>query len=382
MKQRVLHVIDHTNSGGAQVVIRNMVRTLKDQFSFAVAVLGNSGMYSHAYEALDIPVFGLGTQGSQWNPSSVMNLVRTICRERFDLVHTHLFKANILGTIAAKWTARKTILHDHSGVYPQTLKYHISNGLVRSSYIYAYRYALSQCDQVLVYTQEDVRSYLELYSIDPHKITVLPNGVDLDEFSPLAKHKGGGPVRQELGLLPETDLVVMVARLIPKKDWLTFLQVAQQVQQQSDQFCGFLIVGSGQEEKRLREYVSAHRLEHVFFLGHRNDVPSLLQQADVFLLTSRHEPFGIVVVEAMAAGCPIVATRSGGPESILTDGVDGLLGDAGDVQGLTNHVIQLLRNKALGERLACGARQTVLNRYSAETVATRMAFIYEEVLNQ
>ena len=84
----------------------------------------------------------------------------------------------------------------------------------------------------------------------------------------------------------------------------------------------------------------------------------------------------------MAAGCPIVATRSGGPESILTDGVDGLLADAGDVQGLTNHVIQLLRNKALGERLACGARQTVLNRYSVETVATRMADIYGEVLKQ
>ncbi len=382
MKHRVLHVIDHTGSGGAQVVIRNMVRTLKDRFSFAVAVLGNPGKYSDAYEALGIPVLTLANQGNQWNPSSLGRLFDTIRRERFDLVHTHLLKASILGTIAAKWAGTRTILHDHSGVYPQTLKYHISNGLVRSSYTYAYRYAVSHCDKVLVLTQEDVRSYLELYSIDPHKITVLPNAVDLEEFSPPPEHQKGGSLHQELGLSAKTRLVVMVGRLDPKKDWLTFLHVARQVQQQSDQSCGFLIVGSGLEEQRLREYVSAHKLERVYFLGNRDDIPSMLHQADVFLLTSQRESFGIAVLEAMAAGCPVVATRSGGPESILTDGVDGLLAEVGDVHGLTNHVIQLLRDKTLRQRLAHSARQTVINRYSLENVATRTAGIYGEVLKQ
>ena len=135
MKHRVLHVIDHTNSGGAQVVIRNIVRALTDHFSFAVAVIGNPGKYSEAYEALGIPVLTLANQGTRWNPSSLRRLFDTIRRERFDLVHTHLLKANILGTIAARWAGTRTILHDHSGVYPQTLKYHISNGLVRNCYM-------------------------------------------------------------------------------------------------------------------------------------------------------------------------------------------------------------------------------------------------------
>ncbi len=382
MKHRVLHVIDHTGRGGAQVAIRHILYTLKDQFSFAIAVLGNSGLYSHAYETLGIPVYTLGRQGNRWNPSPVVGLINTIRRERFDLIHTHLLKANILGTVVASWTGSRTILQDHSGVYPHTLKYHVSNGLVRNSYIYAYRYALSQCDQVLVPTQEDIRSYLELYAIDLHKITVSPYGVDFDEFSSPTKHQGGGSLHQELGLSADADLVVMVGRLDPKKDWLTFLQVAHQVQQQSDHSCGFLIVGSGPEEQRLREYVRTHKLERVFFLGNRDDIPSLLHQADVYLLTSQRESFGISVLEAMAAGCPVVATRSGGPESILTDGVNGLLTEVGDVHGLTHHVIQLLRDKALRQRLAHSARQTVLNRYSLENVATRTAKIYEEILEQ
>jgi glycosyltransferase involved in cell wall biosynthesis len=233
---------------------------------------------------------------------------------------------------------------------------------------------------VLVLTQEDVRSYLELYAIDPNKITVLPNAVDLNEFSFHAEYQAGRSVQQELGLSANTRLVVMVGRLDPKKDWLTFLQVARQVQQQSDQSCGFLIVGSGPEEQRLREYVRAHKLERVFFLGNRDDIPSLLHQADVFLLTSQRESFGIALLEAMAAGCAVVATRSNGPESILTAGVNGLLAEVGDVHGLTNHVIQLLRDKTLRQRLAHSARQTVSDHYSAETVATRMADIYANVL--
>ena len=175
---------------------------------------------------------------------------------------------------------------------------------------------------------------------------------------------------------------MMVARLDPQKDWITFLETARLVQEQMDQCCGFLVVGSGPEEQRLQDYAAARNIGRVFFLNHRGDVPSLLHQADVFLLTSRREPFGIVVLEAMAAGCPVVATRSDGPNTILTDGVDGLLADVGDVQGLANHVIALLQDDGFARKLVQTARKTVANHYSLEVVSTRMANIYREVLEQ
>jgi hypothetical protein len=98
---RVLHVIDHTGDGGAQIVIRDLVRALKDRYAFSVAVLGRSDHFSDDYEALGIPVYKLGDRYNRWNPAPIAALINLIRRERFDLIHTQLFKSNILGTIAA-----------------------------------------------------------------------------------------------------------------------------------------------------------------------------------------------------------------------------------------------------------------------------------------
>src|SRR5262245_62301357 len=119
---RVLHVIDQTGDGGAQVVIRDLIRILRSRFTFGVAVLGKSGHFSEDYAALGIPVYKLGDRRNRWDPSPMLALMDVIRRERYDLIHAQLFKSNILGTLAAKLTGRKTILHDHIGIYPQSLR--------------------------------------------------------------------------------------------------------------------------------------------------------------------------------------------------------------------------------------------------------------------
>jgi len=382
MKQHVLHVIDHTGSGGAQVVIHNLMRAMKDRFSFAVAVLGASGQFTQAYEALGIPVFVLGDGRSRWNPWPMLKLIKTIRREQFDLIHAHLFKSCILGAIAATCTGRRIILHDHTGIYPQSPHHYFSNVVVRYSYLLAYECALHLCDRAIVLTPATAQSYLQHYRVDPQKIAVLPNAVDVQQFSQANEYYGAGSLRAALGLSADTRLVVMVGRLEREKDWWTFLRVARRVRQESGHCCAFLAIGSGSEEILLRDYARNQGLEHVFFLGHRNDVPALLRQADVFLLTSRYEPFGIALVEAMAAGRAVVATRSGGTQNIVTDGVNGLLAPVGDVRCLANHVLSLLRDDGFRQGLAQRARQTVSERYRLDTMAARLAHIYSEVLQQ
>jgi glycosyltransferase involved in cell wall biosynthesis len=383
MMPRVLHVIDHTADGGAQVVVHQFIRELRGRFDFAVAVLGRSGRFSGAYEALGVPVFALGTRGSRWNPLPIVPLVGVIRQNKFDLVHTHLFKANIIGTIAAKWAGARTILHDHWGVDPKTLKYHIPNRTMRRIYNEIYRYALKFCDRTLVLTEEDLRLYLKYYSFESAKITILPNAVDSSALnSPDNLSSGTLLIRDQLGLPADTRLVVMIARLEPEKDCLTFLRVAQRVKEKLKQSCAFLVVGSGSEEQTLRNYVKTHSLSGIFFLGYRDDVPVLLRQANVFLLTSQFERFGIVVLEAMAAGCPVVATRSGGPQSIITHAVDGLLAEVGDVECMADHVVRLLHDTAFSRELVTRARQTVSQRYSSQKTVQRLIEIYSEVLER
>jgi glycosyltransferase involved in cell wall biosynthesis len=376
----VLHVIDHTATGGAQVVVGYLLRSLMDQFRFSVAVLGQIGEFSQAYRQLGVPVFESPRWQGRWNPLPFLALPGIIDRQSIDLIHTHLFKAPIVSAVVGKLKRRRVVVHDHTGMYPQSLQHTALKPLVRDLYVRCYRRALGWCDRVLVLTAADLACYSRCYPEVAGKTTVLPNAVDLARYQ--LSHDAHAPcsVREELGLSSKTRIVLMVGRLDPRKDWLTFLKVAQQVQLESRQPCAFLVVGSGAEEAELRQFVQTHNMGGVFFLGYREDVASLLAQADVFLLTSKREGFGIVLLEAMAAGCPVVATRSGGPDSVITHGMDGLLADVGDVSGLAYHTLALLREAELHARVARQARLTVAKCYSLKAVAARMAGLYREVL--
>jgi glycosyltransferase involved in cell wall biosynthesis len=382
MKPRILHVIDHTQEGGAQVALLNLLPVLADRFSFSVAVLGNSGRFSAAYQARGIPVLKLGRNGCRWSLASGCRLPEVIRSEQIDLVHSHLFKANVLGPLAAMATGRSFIVHDHSDTLPEALRVrpYFSNRLVRYGYLLLYRYSLRRSALSIVLSTETRDSYERLYAVESQKLAVLPWGIDVRQFNRASSVHRQGSLRQQLGLPDATKLVLGVGRLEPEKDWRTFLDVAAKVSKSYTEPCTFVVVGSGSQEAELQEFTRTRGLRQVLFLGYRVDVPDLLREADVFLLTSRAESFAIVVLEAMAAECPVVATRCGGPSSILTDGVDGFLADVGDVQRLASHVTRLLGDKSLRTGIGQLALKTVAERYSAETVASGIADIYRSVL--
>lgn len=381
MTARILHVIDHTGPGGAQVVVYNLLRALCDRFSFGVAVLGEAGSYSAEYRALGVPVYELGRGHSRWNPASLTALIRCVRAEQFDLVHTHLFKSAVLGALAARWTARRCVLHDHTGVYPDSLEVYIPNRLARRLYLLAYRGALKVCQQVLVLTPGMLQAYAQTYPADRRKFMLLPNAIDVDRADKIDALQGRS-IREELGLPPAAKLIVMVGRLEYEKDVKTFLRVAQQVALNASTAYAFLIAGSGGEEQNLRQYAGRLRLDNVFFLGYRQDVPALIRQSDALLLTSRREPFGLVILEAMAAGCPVIATRSGGPEAIITDGVNGLLADVGDVRGLVHGLRRLTHDETLRNRLIAAARRLVRDQYTLAAMANRLAEVYDAHIGQ
>lgn len=381
MRPKILHVIDHTEEGGAQVVVRQLIENLGKEFAFSVAVLGRSGRFSEVYERLGVRVVEIGHGRNRWNLFSIIELVHIIRSGGYDLVHTHLLKSNILGIFAARWAGRKVLLHDHSSVSPQLMKFYFRSPPLRYIYLLLHRFSLHICHRVIVLTPAAKTFSHVNYSVELGKITVVPNGVD---FRQLSDQKTGvtKSVRSVLGLTPDTRLVLMVGRLEPEKDWMTFLKVAQYVPKLTDLKYAFLIVGVGSQEGYLRLFTAENELDNVYFLGYRNDILRLLSFADVFLFTSRFEPFGIVVLEAMMVGCPVVAARSGGPESILTHEFTGLLAEVGDVEALAKEVVRLMQDRQLRCDLTRNAREIVAQSYTIEHFSSCVADIYKQVLQQ
>jgi glycosyltransferase involved in cell wall biosynthesis len=381
VKKRILHVIDHTNSGGAQVVVFNLIRALHDEYFLAVAVIGKSGIFTESFRKLGVPVYELGNNLSKWNPLGIIALRRLMRKERFDLIHTHLFKSNILGILAAHWIGIKTILHDHTGIYPQSLRRLAINRLMLPIFLAIHRVSHKLCDCVIVLTREMYLAYEKFYSSNESKMELLPNGIDIQQYEHSYQVNSTKALRQELNLPAETKFIAMIGRLEIEKDWRTFLRVAQALQQNSSLAMAFLVIGTGTLEASLRRYVVENKVDKVYFLGYRNDIYNILRQADIFMLTSCREPFGLVVLEAMLAKCPVIATRSGGPEAIIDNGKNGLLQEIGDVQGIAESAIRLMSDETMRRNIVQAGLRTVHEMYALQTMVRRMAAIYERLLS-
>lgn len=215
------------------------------------------------------------------------------------------------------------------------------------------------------------------------KWRVVHNGVDLAEFQNLTKSRSH--VRAELGVPDDAFLVVLLGRIVPWKGHEVFLDAMERVLPEYPNLVG-CIVGEGWRghdfEQKLRNRVESGALKgHVIFAGFRSDVPAVLHATDALAHTSiEPEPFGRVLVEAMAAGLPIVATDAGAVPEILEDGRTGLLVAPGDAAGLAQALRRLMADAPLRQRLAAAARQEVEARFTVQRYVAGVQAVYEELL--
>jgi glycosyltransferase involved in cell wall biosynthesis len=173
---------------------------------------------------------------------------------------------------------------------------------------------------------------------------------------------------------------VQVARLDYLKDHATAVRTIGRVARRQPRV-RLMLVGEGPEGTAIRAQVEQQGLgEHVRFLGLRKDIPHLLQAADLFLLTSVSEGIPLTVIEAMAAGLPVVSTQVGGTAEVIVEGETGLLAPAGDDAALAERVLELAADPALGQRLGERGRERARALFSEGRMSERYLQLYEEML--
>ncbi len=211
------------------------------------------------------------------------------------------------------------------------------------------------------------------YGVPADRIHVIHNGIDVDRFA----NGNAASARAVLGLKAETPLLVFTSRLDPQKRPLDALRAFAGVAAEFPE-AHLAFVGTGEQESAVRVAATeAGLMERVHLVGFRSDIPDWLAAATVWMLPTERENFSLAVLEALAAGCPILSNHCPGNDEVLRNGENALLTAVGDVPAQSEVLRRLLRDTDLRQRLRLSARQSA-EAYRLETMTAQYAAVYNE----
>jgi glycosyltransferase involved in cell wall biosynthesis len=375
-KIKVCYLIGTLDVGGAEGQLVQLVTSLNPRrFEPIVCCLSSSGPQAQILEAAGIRVKVIGFHGFRFgsHPREVVvrlvSLLRFIRRERPGIVHGFLFWAYILGTYAA-WLAR----------VPVVLASRRSLGNFKEGkthYLWMERLANRMTDLILANSEAVKQDVIRQERVAPSKIRVIYNGIEPSRYVVSADHA----LRDSMGIPGGTPIVGVVARLIDYKGHRFLLDACPDIRRRHPAVT-FLLIGDGPDRKELEDHTRALGIERsVRFLGSRPDIPELLALLDVAVLPSLEEGFPNAVLEAMAAGRPVVATRVGGvPEAVVHDQT-GLLVPPRDPSALADAVNCLLGDPGRRADMGRMGRKRVSELFSLSRLVAEMEGLYEERLN-
>jgi L-malate glycosyltransferase len=246
---------------------------------------------------------------------------------------------------------------------------------VRNSPISRKKYNYSGIKKIIC-VSEKIKHTLEPDIKDKSKLTIVHDGIDLDRFG---NTKSTGILRKQYHIPENANIIGNVAALSPIKDYFTFIDTAEiLISKKPDLY--FFIIGEGKMKKKLQDYIDHKGLTKYFiFTGFRKDIQAIMPELDVFLFTSINEGLGTSILDAFAAGIPVVSTNAGGIPEMVEHNKTGLLADVKDSKTLAEHVLSLLNNESLRNDLVNNAREKV-KFFSKQIMAEKTFGYYEEIL--
>jgi glycosyltransferase involved in cell wall biosynthesis len=307
--------------------------------------------------------------------AAIKTLAALIRSERIRIIHTHNGRTHLNAALAIQRAGRGKCIATQHFISPD---HSTGRGLKAVVYALAHRWVNRRTSHFITVSQAVRQGMIERHEAPEGRITVVPNGIEALHPRSLTPPAA---IRAELGISLDAPIIVCTARLEKEKDVATLLSAMKRVAGEFPS-ARCLVAGEGAERGQLEGQIRSLGLEQeVKLLGYRKDAHSLIQAADIFVLPSLAEPFGLVILEAMSLGRPVVATRAGGPLEIVVDGKTGVLAKPANPQSLASSLLRLLQCPAEAAQMGASGRARFIERFQSSHMAEATRQVYMKCLD-
>ncbi len=330
---RILHIITTLSSGGAEKMLVDIIRETKRQgIQCEIIVLTKKdNFFGEELTKLNVPVY-YGLTNNIYSIKNIYFIREILKKHTYDCIHTHLFASQIFTSMVLKITCQKTLL--------VTTEHNTHNRRRESRKFYLLdRWMYDQYDKIIAITNGTKDNLVKYLPNTAEKTIVIENGIDIIQYQT-------APAIQWNQVIPTfasgEKIILMAAAMREQKDHETVIRASKLL----PKHYRIVFVGEGERLEQVKEYAENFGQGNITFLGRRSDLPSLMKSADVFVLSSHWEGFGLVVVEAAATGTPVVASNVTGLNEVVSN-IGGILFNPGDEEDLATKIANVLNDELL-----------------------------------
>lgn len=379
MKKRILHVVgDSKYGGGSVIIIRLALAAMEDGFD--VDVLATDPVFQDALKAQGIGVVALDCIWRDIRPLrdvfGLWRLRRYLSSHPYDIVHTHTSKAGFVGRAAA-WMAKvPAVVHTvHGFAFHEE-----SSRAALRVYSFLERRAANWCHRLVTVSHYHRRWALELGIGDSARIVAIPNGIPATR---VAQSRSSEAVRAELGITPGAKVVMAPGRLAPQKGLEYLLEAFDLLSSRGQRDVVLVVVGDGVLREPLKQTCRELGIDdRVIFTGYREDIGDVVSASDYIVLPSLREGLSIALLEAMAAGKPIVTTSIGSNQEATDNGRVARIVPPKDVVALADSIEYLLQHPDVARGLGQGAKERFEACYTERRMLDAYLSLYHELSDE
>ena len=366
MNNNILHAIDVAETGGAETVFIQLIGNLDRTKFTPIVVLPSKGWIYEQLTKLDIKPIIINMEGTL-NTQYLRSLIRIIRKNNIKLIHSHLFGSNIYCSIAGLITRTPVVSTFHGSI----------DVAEDEKFLFAKRTLLKLGTKKVVFVSHYLKQILtKRLKLNKNICAVVYNGIKSENY----QQKASVDYREVLKINNDSKFISLVGNVNHAKAYDVLIRTAAKLK--DDNFT-FVIAGDTSDPifSELKSLIKENNLsDTVKFIGFIDNINDFIKSSDIYLLCSRDEGFSISTLEAMASNVPVIATKSGGPEEIITHNLNGILVDNENPSAISKNLLQLSRETKVRNHLVQNAEKLVESTFSLKKTIIDYESIYNTLL--